>query len=391
MRQQDSEPFWVADAAGPVSASAGGPGGWSEDAESFPEATQSHWRGTVRGARRGRGAGGRAAGSRGADGRRRGSSYPADSDQNLRSDWETRTEPADNVLTNRIAATLAHHPPGWLLPRPSVLARRYHVTTKQVAAAIDELVARHLIRILPDGQACRISPAEYMLELEGQQGLAARAEPLHGTLTCKSQSVAWHSVRADIASVLGIAPGESACILQMLWTVGGMPAAATTTYLVEQAAKPLLSALENAELEAFRTILPMPPSQAMFTQPDASAAAQASEPLPGAESDADDDPDDATTESDAFLATALVPSSLHIEMQQPPPWAAKALRLAACDSAIGISVRYTDATAGRPAALTVAVLRPDEFRVIVDSVVTPLPAPSDARNDSPAQRHRATG
>jgi hypothetical protein len=71
---------------------------------------------------------------------------------------------ATAVLANRIAAALAHRKPGWTLPRQSVLARRYHVTTRQVAAAIDELAARHLIRLLPDGNACRVSPAEYMFD-----------------------------------------------------------------------------------------------------------------------------------------------------------------------------------------------------------------------------------
>jgi hypothetical protein len=70
-----------------------------------------------------------------------------------------------------------------------------------------------------------------------------------------------------------------------------------------------------------------------------------------------------------------VPHALRIEMQQPPPWAAGALRLPASDSAIGITVRYTELANGDAAALTVAVLRPDHFRVIIDSVVTSLAAP----------------
>jgi len=272
------------------------------------------------------------------------------------------SEAADTVLANRLAAALAHRQPGWVLPRPSVLARRYQVTTRQITAAIDELAARHLIRVLPDGQACRISPAEYMLELAGQHSLAALAEPVNGPLACKSQSIAWHSVRADIAQVLAIAPGEPACILQMLWTVNGSPAAATTSYLSEQTAKPVVAAMENAELETFQTILPMPAETAGSGH-----------------------------EHDVFRTDSLVPSSLHIEMQQPPPWAAKALRLSACDSAIGISVSYADAATGKPGGLTVAVLRPGEFRVVVDSVVTPLPTASATRIEDAAERHRATG
>ena len=265
---------------------------------------------------------------------------------------------ADRVLTDRIAATLAQHQPGWMLPRPSVLARRYHVTTGQVTAAIDELAARHLIRLLPDGKACRMSPAEYMLELEGQHGLLARVEPLHGQLSCKSRSVAWHSVRADIESAIGIAAGEQACILQMLWTVSDEPAAATTTYLAGQGAEPFLTAMQGADLESFRSILPMPPGRA-----DAAATAPS--------------------------APELIPHALHIEMQQAPLWAARALRLSACDSAIGITVSYAEPADGMAAALTVAVLRPDAFRVIVDSIVTPLHATGNA---SPLQaRRHATG
>ena len=57
------------------------------------------------------------------------------------------------VLANRIAAALAHHKPGWTLPRQSVLARRYHVTTRQVAAAIDELAARRCPTAMRAGSA----------------------------------------------------------------------------------------------------------------------------------------------------------------------------------------------------------------------------------------------
>jgi DNA-binding GntR family transcriptional regulator len=217
------------------------------------------------------------------------------------------------------------------------------VTTRQVAAAIDELAARHLIRVLPNGKACRISPAEYMFDLAGRHGLVARVEPLHGQLSCKSHSVAWHPVPADTSAALGIKTGEPACILQRLWTVGGEPGAATTTYLAGPAAEPFLAALDGADTDSLHAILPMPPAR---------AATPAGTPQPG--------------------ERVLVPHALRIEMQQPPAWAARVLRLSARDSAIGISVRYTEPADGDAAALTVAVLRPDYFRVIIDSVVTSL-------------------
>ena len=267
---------------------------------------------------------------------------------------------ADPVLTRRIAASLAQHHPGWLLPRPSVLARRYHVTTEQVTAAIDELAARHLVRMLPDGKACRISPADYMLELESQHGLCARVEPLHGQLSCRSKSVAWHAVRPDVESALGVAAGEPVCILQMLWTLSGQPAAATTTYLAGPTAGKILAEIEVTDLESFRTILPMPPAD-------------------GATCDGDAEP----------CGLALIPHALHIEVQQPPPWAAKALRLSACDSAVGITVSYTDPDEGRAVAYTAAVLRPSEFRVIVDSVV--IPGQAANFGDPLLARPRSTG
>ncbi len=271
---------------------------------------------------------------------------------------------ADPVLTSRIAASLAQHQPGWLLPRPSVLARRYHVTSGQVTAAIDELAARHLVRLLPDGKACRVSPADYMLELESQHGLAARVEPLHGQLGCKSKSVAWHSVRPDIESALGIAPGEPVSILQMFWTLSGRPAAATTTYLAGPAAEKVLAAIEEAGLDSLRTILPTPSARVAMS---------------GSGRDGLAEPD----------AQPLTMHALHIEMQQPPPWAAKALRLSAGESAIGITVSYAERAESGAAALTVAVLRPSEFRVIVDSVVTPAQAPG--LGNPLLARPRATG
>jgi DNA-binding GntR family transcriptional regulator len=255
---------------------------------------------------------------------------------------------ADQVLADRIAAALAHQQPGWTLPRQSVLARRYHVSTRQVAAAFDELAARHLITLLPDGTARRVSPAEYMFDLTGQHGLVARVEPLHGQLSCKSHSVAWHPVGADISAALGVARGEPACILQKLWTVDGEPAAATTSYLADPAAEPFLATLNGAETDSLDAILPMPAAR---------AATPGGVPERG--------------------RRLLVPHALRIEMQQPPPWAAKVLRLSSFDSAIAITVRYTESADGNEAALTTAVLRPDHFRVIIDSTVTSLAGASN--------------
>ena len=91
--------------------------------------------------------------------------------------------PAAEVLADRLAMALVHHEPGWRLPRHTVLARRYNVSTAEIDAAISALVGRHLVRRLPDGQVHRVSPAEYLIPLEGMPGLRSRIDPMAGELT----------------------------------------------------------------------------------------------------------------------------------------------------------------------------------------------------------------
>ena len=81
------------------------------------------------------------------------------------------------VLADRIAAALVHHEPGWRLPRHTALARRYNVTTAEIDAAVNELATRHLIRRLADGQLYRVSPAEYLIPIEGLPGLGLARRP----------------------------------------------------------------------------------------------------------------------------------------------------------------------------------------------------------------------
>jgi hypothetical protein len=68
------------------------------------------------------------------------------------------------------------------------------------------------------------------------------------------------------------------------------------------------------------------------------------------------------------------PAALQVEMQQPPPSIARSLRLAAGQPAAMVTVRFDDPATGRPAALTLAVLRPELFRIVVETAETPLPA-----------------
>jgi hypothetical protein len=246
------------------------------------------------------------------------------------------------VLTNRIAAALVHHEPGWRLPRLSVLARQYEATSELLTAAIGELVARGLIRRTSAGQFCRASPADYVLPFGGSlNGLQARASPVGEDLSLKSRSVSVHSVRDDIERALQIASDEPAWILHLLWTVGGEPAATTATYVVPKLAESLITQVDRAEPDAICAVLPLTP-------------------LAGG------------NVHDVDGQRWLLPRALHTEMQQPPRWAAQALGLAACQRAVMITTRYDDMRDGRPAALTVVALSPDLLRVTIASCDQPI-------------------
>ena len=104
----------------------------------------------------------------------------AGSDGEAAEDDQFRARAATQVLADRLAMEVVHHEPGWRLPRHTVLARRYNVSTAQIDAAISELVGRHLIRRLPDGQVHRVSPVEYLIPLEGVPGLRSRIDPMTG-------------------------------------------------------------------------------------------------------------------------------------------------------------------------------------------------------------------
>jgi hypothetical protein len=185
-----------------------------------------------------------------------------------------------NVLANRLAAAMVHHEPGWRLPRHTALARRYNVSPAEIENAVAELVSRHLIRRLPDGQLYRTSPAEYLIELEGVAGLGSILDPMGGDLACRSRQASWRRVPEDICWALGLTSADAAvCVVRLLWTVGGEPAASSTTYLPGDLAGPAGLGLSQTDpLPDHLSLLPL-----AFPEPPA-------------------------------------PQALHIEMQPPPRW-----------------------------------------------------------------------
>jgi DNA-binding GntR family transcriptional regulator len=258
--------------------------------------------------------------------------------------------PAIGVLANRLAAALVHHEPGWRLPRHTALARRYNVSPAEIEMAVGELVNRNLIRRLADGQLYRASPAEYLIEFEGVSGLSSILDPMGGELACRSRQVSWRRVPEDIGWALGLASSDAVCVVRFLWTAGGEPAASSTTYLPESAARPAGAGADADAVLPDRLSLLLPRNG----EPDGAGAGL------------------------GVAVPAGRPQALHIEMQPPPPAVARSLRLPAGQPATIVTVRFDDNATGRPVALTVAVLRSDLFRVVLQSPQRPLSDGGDA-------------
>lgn len=259
--------------------------------------------------------------------------------------WSAQAGPAVSVLADRLAAALVHHEPGWRLPRHSALARRYNVSVAEIDAAVDELVSRHLLRRLADGQTYRASPAEYMIGLEGVPGLASYVDAMGGEFTCRGRQVTRRLPPEDIAWALRLEPGQQVCVIRFLWTAGDEPAALCTSYVPADFA----SDPDSGAPDGLPAALDLLQLTGVTEGPGASARDPDGQPVAGA------------------------PAALHIEMQAPPPSVARSLRLTAGQPAAMVTVRFDEPDTGRPVALTISVLRPDMFRVVVETPRSPLP------------------
>jgi len=315
-------------------------------------------------------------------------------------DDQVGVRPVAQVLVDRLAMAVVHHEPGWRLPRHTLLARRYNVSTAQIDAAISELVGRHLLRRLPDGQVNRVSPVEYLIPLEGVPGLGSRIDPMAGELTCRSRRTSWRRVPEDIGWALQIDPAEQVCVVHAVWAAGGKPVAYATTYLPADMAGAYLGTAPPGTDEADGPA----PADAASESADVPPAGETSEPAGAraplgdsgapaagsgvrpARSSADATPAAAvqsqlplTSCSEVSqarwsdLAAMGKPAALQVEIQQPPPSITRSLRLSAGQPAAMVTVRFDDPATGRPAALTLAVLRPELFRIVVQTAEMPLP------------------
>lgn len=231
-----------------------------------------------------------------------------------------------SVLADRIAAALVHREPGWRLPRRSALARRYNVSVAEIDIAIAELIRRSLIRRLPDGQLYRASPAEYLIPLEGVAGLSTRLDPMGGEITCQARHVSHRDAPQDVAWALGVGGDAQVRIVRCVWASGADPVAISTAYVPEDAADPPA----GQDPDSLETVLQTVPGDAL---PEGTVYARAVE----------------------------------LELAPPQPSVARSLRLVSGQSAISITIRFDDPERQVPVGLTVVILKPEQFRVVIQA------------------------
>jgi DNA-binding GntR family transcriptional regulator len=226
-----------------------------------------------------------------------------------------------------MAAALVHREPGWRLPRRSALARRYNVSLSEIDAAIGDLARRSLVRRLPDGQLYRASPADYWIPVEGAAGLGTRLDPMGGTIACQTRHVSRREAPQDVAWALGLPSGAPIRVIRCVWVSAGDPVAVSTAYLHEPLAD------EDTE--------------------------------PGQEMD---------QESLSFgsVVNARPAVAVSVEMGSPQPSIARSLRLSPGQPVITVTVRFDDSGTGAPAGLTVVILKPELFRVAIDTTEAPV-------------------
>jgi DNA-binding GntR family transcriptional regulator len=254
---------------------------------------------------------------------------PDDSQDETSTEGRKAAVRAAGILADRIAAALVHRDPGWRLPRRSALARRYNVSLTEIDAAIADLARRSLVRRLPDGQLYRASPADYWIPVEGAAGFGTRLDPMGGTITCQARHVSQREAPQDVAWALGVPTGTPIQVVRCVWTIAGQPAAVSTAYLHEARA----GSGEEDDLETDR---------------DFSRFATA--------------------------LTAIPASAVSLEMSPPQPAVARSLRLSPGQPVITVTARFDHAT-GALGGLTVVMLKPELFRVAIDTAEAPVSAP----------------
>ena len=75
------------------------------------------------------------------------------------------------------------------------------------------------------------------------------------------------------------------------------------------------------------------------------------------------------------MQAALLAAAVSVEMSPPQPSIARSLRLSPGQPVITVTIRFDDSATGEPAGLTVVMLKPELFRVAIDTTEAPVTAP----------------
>ena len=225
-----------------------------------------------------------------------------------------------------MAAALVHREPGWRLPRRTALARRYNVSLTEIDAALGDLSRRSLVRRLPDGQLYRASPADYWIPVEGATGLGTRLDPMGGTIACQTRHVSTREAPQDVAWALHLPCGAPIRVVRCVWVSAG---------------------------GSGRRVDRLPERTARRAGHRARPGGRMSSPSFGS------------------VLNAVPAAAVSVEMSPPQPSIARSLRLSPGQPVITVTVRFDDTATGEPAGLTVVMLKPELFRIAIDTSGAP--------------------
>ncbi len=149
-------------------------------------------------------------------------------------------------------------------------------------------------------------------------------------ITCQTRHVSRREAPQDVAWALGLPTGAPIRVVRSVWSAAGDPAAVSTAYLHETA-----------------------------------------------EDDGDEDSaaDPELSSFDSVLSD-LPAAAVSVELSPPQPAVARSLRLSPGQPVITVTVRFDDSATGSPAGLTVVMLKPELFRVAIDTTEVQVSAPS---------------
>jgi hypothetical protein len=237
----------------------------------------------------------------------------------------------------------------------------------EIDAAIGELIQRSLIRRLTDGQLYRASPAEYLIPVEGIGGLTTRLDPMGGDVACRARHVSQRGAPQEVALALGLTGDCPVRVVRCVWAAGTNPVAVSTVYVPEAIA----ASVPRQTLASFEEML--------HPVPGAGSPSGAAEPGDGSPwpHDIDDvgatppspDETDTDTPGDPMdrMPGATSARAVDIELSPPQPAVARSLRLMPGQSAFSVTIRFDDLVAHTPVGLTVVILKPEFFRVVIET------------------------